>query len=261
VGQDAAAEVPAAELELIADLDANGAEFVLCKGGDGGKGNIHFKSARNRVPRQYTPGGDGEEGYFLMELRSIADAGLVGYPNAGKSTLLGKLSSAHPKVAPYPFTTLHPIIGVVDFDGYRRAPVADIPGLVEGAHENVGLGHEFLRHIFRCRVLMFVIDMAGSEGREPIDDLSSLRKELSLYNASLGERQWFVVANKMDDPRAEENLKHFRERFQKVNVIPVSAELGEGIDELKRVLCGYLFDTDADAAAEPPKAEPTEEEV
>jgi len=230
------------QLELIADLAEEGAEFVLCQGGQGGRGNIHFKSSRNRVPRQFTPGGDGEEGYFLLELRSIADAGLVGYPNAGKSTLLGKISSAHPKVAAYPFTTLHPVIGMVDFDGYRRAPIADIPGLIEGAHRNVGLGHEFLRHIMRCRVLLFVIDMAGSEERSPVEDLEQLRKELSLYDPGLAARPWFVAANKMDDPRAEENLAHFRQRFPKIDIVPISADLGEGIPELKQMLARYLFE-------------------
>ncbi len=238
------------ELELVADLDYDGAEVVLCKGGDGGRGNIHFKSSRNRVPRQFTPGGDGEEGHFLLELRSIADAGLVGYPNAGKSTLLGKISSAHPKVAPYPFTTLRPVIGMVEFDGYRRAPVADIPGLIEGASENVGLGHEFLRHIMRCRVLIFVVDMAGSEGRHPVDDLAQLRRELSLYNPQLPDRPWFVVANKMDDPKAPEHLKEFRQRFPKPEIVPISAELGEGIPELKAALARYLF-TEPPAPAEP----------
>ncbi len=247
------------ELELIADLDHDGAEFVLCKGGEGGRGNIHFKSARNRAPRQFTPGDDGEEGYFLLELRSIADAGLVGYPNAGKSTLLGKISSAHPKVAAYPFTTLHPVIGVVEFDGYRRAPVADIPGLIEGAHANVGLGHEFLRHIMRCRVLLFVIDMAGSEGRSPVEDLQQLRKELSLYDPGLGARPWFVAANKMDDPRAEENLAQFRQRFPKVETVPLSAELGEGIGELKAALARHLFDSEAKAVAAAPVAPGPEE--
>lgn len=241
VGESAAADVAPEELTLVADLDHEGAELVLCKGGEGGKGNIHFKSSRNRVPRQFTPGEDGEEGYFLLELRSIADAGLVGYPNAGKSTLLGKLSSAHPKVAPYPFTTLHPVIGIVDFDGFARAAVADIPGLVEGAHLNVGLGHEFLRHIVRCHVLMFVVDMAGSEDRNPAEDLGKLRKELSLYDSTLADRPWFVVANKMDDPRSDDNLRHFRQRFPKLEIVPISAELGEGIDELKKVLATHLF--------------------
>jgi len=229
------------ELELIADLDREGAELILCKGGDGGRGNIHYKSSRNRTPRQWEPGGDGEEGYFLLELRKIADAGLVGFPNAGKSTLLGKISSAHPKIAPYPFTTLHPIVGIVKLSEYQRAAVADIPGLVEGAHLNIGLGHEFLRHIVRCRLLLFVIDMAGSDERNPIDDLGQLRKELGLYDPTLPDRPWLVIANKMDDPRAEENLRHFRQRFPKREIIPTSAELGEGIEDVKASLARHLF--------------------
>lgn len=257
VGSQAAdhvAETMAPEdLELIADLDHEGAELVLCKGGDGGRGNIHYKSSRNRTPRQWEPGGEGEEGYFLLELRKIADAGLVGYPNAGKSTLLGKISSAHPKIAPYPFTTLHPIIGMVQFAEFQRAAVADIPGLVEGAHQNVGLGHEFLRHIVRCRVLIFVIDMAGSEDRNPIDDLGKLRKELELYDPTLPDRPWFVVANKMDDPRAEENLQYFRQRFPKREIVPISAELGEGIEDVKAALARYLFQETPQVSSETPE--------
>ena len=229
----AVAAKAAPELELIADLTKPGQEFVLCKGGDGGKGNVHFKSSRNRVPRQSTPGDEGEECDFVFELRTIADAGLVGYPNAGKSTLLGKISAAHPKVAPYPFTTLHPIVGVVEFPGYARATVADIPGLIEGAHRNVGLGHEFLRHVVRCKLLLIVLDMAGSEGRSPLDDLGKLREELKLYDPLLAEKPWIVVANKMDLPGAEENLRAFKRRFRKREIIPVSAESGEGIDQLK----------------------------
>ena len=147
-------------LEPIADLTTEGQEFILAKGGKGGKGNVHFKSSKNRAPVQYTEGEEGEQGHFLLELRTIADAGLVGYPNAGKSTLLTKISAARSKVAPYPFTTLHPVIGVVEFSGYQRATVADIPGLIEGAHRNVGLGHDFLRHITRCKILLFVVDVA-----------------------------------------------------------------------------------------------------
>ena len=139
---------------LIVDLMRDGQEFVLCRGGAGGKGNVHFKSSRNRAPRQYTEGEEGEQGYFLLELRTIADAGLVGYPNAGKSTLLRKISAARPKVAAYPFTTLHPVVGVMEFPGYRHATIADIPGLIEGAHRGLGLGHEFLRHITRCPILI-----------------------------------------------------------------------------------------------------------
>ena len=224
------------ELELVADLTEPGKDFVLCQGGKGGKGNMHFKSSRNRVPRQFTDGEDGEEGVFYLELRKIADAGLVGYPNAGKSTLLSRISNAHPKVAPYPFTTLTPHVGVVDLKNYRRVTVADIPGLIEGAHADVGLGHDFLRHIVRCKLLVFVIDMAGSEGREPLDDLQKLRKELDLYDPTLSERPWIVVANKMDLTGAKTKLKHFKTRYKKLEVFPVSAEKGEGLDALKKRL-------------------------
>src|SRR5205814_702098 len=205
------------------DLTRDGQEFVLCRGGRGGKGNVHFKSSRNRAPREYTDGEEGEQGHFLLELRTIADAGLVGYPNAGKSTLLREISAARPKVAAYPFTTLHPIVGVIEFPGYRRAMVADIPGLIKGAHRGVGLGHEFLRHITRCRVLIFVVDVAGSEGRNPVEDLQNLRREIDLYDPTLSSRAWFVVANKMDLPGAKKNLKTLQERFPKVQILPTSA--------------------------------------
>ena len=222
--------------EPLVDLVHDGEEFVLCRGGAGGKGNVHFKSSRNRAPRQYTEGGEGEEGYFVLELRTIADAGLVGYPNAGKSTLLQEISAARPKVAAYPFTTLHPIVGVIEFPGYRRATVADIPGLIEGAHRGLGLGHEFLRHITRCRVLVFVVDVAGSEARNPVADLQSLRREIDLYDPALSSRAWLVVANKMDLPGAKENLKALQERFPKVQIVPTSAAKKEGIDALKQAL-------------------------
>jgi GTPase len=224
----------------IIDLTRDGQEFVLCRGGAGGKGNVHFKSSRNRAPRQYTEGEEGEQGYFLFELRTIADAGLVGYPNAGKSTLLRKISAARPKVAAYPFTTLHPIVGVMEMPGYRRATIADIPGLIEGAHRGVGLGHEFLRHITRCRILLFVIDVAGSEGRNPIEDLQNLRREIDLYDPALSSRPWLVVANKMDLPDAERNLTAVQERFPKTKIIPTSAAKGEGIAELKKALAATM---------------------
>jgi GTPase len=220
----------------VTDLARDGQEFVLCRGGAGGKGNVHFKSSRNRAPRQYTEGEEGEQGHFLLELRTIADAGLVGYPNAGKSTLLRKISAARPKVAAYPFTTLHPIVGVIEFPGYRRATVADIPGLIEGAHRGLGLGHEFLRHITRCRVLIFVVDIAGSEGRNPVEDLQNLRREIDLYDPTLSSRAWFVVANKMDLPNATQHLKALQERFPKLQILPTSAAKGEGIAALKQAL-------------------------
>ena len=222
--------------EPVVDLTRDGQEFVLCRGGAGGKGNVHFKSSRNRAPRQYTEGEEGEQGHFLLELRTIADAGLVGYPNAGKSTLLGKISAAHPKVAAYPFTTLHPIVGVAEFPDYRRATIADIPGLIEGAHHGLGLGHEFLRHITRCRILLFVVDVAGSEGRNPIEDLRNLRREVDLYDPGLSKRPWYIIANKIDLPGASENLEALRNQFRTIDVTGISAKTGEGIEALKRKL-------------------------
>jgi GTP-binding protein len=225
---------------LLVDLNRDRQEFVLCRGGAGGKGNVHFKSSRNRAPRQYTEGGKGEEGNYILELRTIADAGLVGYPNAGKSTLLRQISSAHPKVAPYPFTTLHPIIGVVDLPNYRRVTVADIPGLIDGAHRNLGLGHDFLRHITRCHLLLFVLDMAGSEGRNPIEDLQHLRREIDLYDRQLSKRQWRVIANKMDLPLAEENLKAFQAKYPQGDPVAISARTGTGISDLTAALENLL---------------------
>src|SRR5438067_1925756 len=219
--------------EPIVDLIRDGQQFVLCRGGAGGKGNVHFKSSRNRAPRQYTEGEEGEEGYFLLELRTIADAALVGYPNAGKSTLLRKISAARPKVAAYPFTTLHPIVGVVEFPDYRRATIADIPGLIEGAHHGLGLGHEFLRHITRCRILLFVVDVAGSEGRNPIEDLRNLRREIDLYDPGLSKRPWYIIANKIDLPAASENLEALRSQFRTIDVTGISAKTDEGIEALK----------------------------
>lgn len=224
------------DLEPVADLVEYGEEFVLCHAGHGGKGNWRFRSATNQAPEEFTLGTEGEQGVFYLELRRIAEAGLVGFPNAGKSTLLGKLSAAQPKVGAYPFTTLQPMVGVVEFPGFRRCTVADIPGIIEGAHQNRGLGHEFLRHITRCQLLLFVIDMAGSEGRDPIADLEVLRREIREYDEELAKFPWIVVANKMDLPEAQENLAKFRSRFEKVQVIAISADKGEGLEELKREL-------------------------
>ena len=234
--------------EVVADLTRDGQDFMLCCGGAGGKGNVHFKSSRNRAPRQYTEGEEGEQGHFLLELRTIADVGLVGYPNAGKSTLLRKISAARPKVAAYPFTTLHPIVGVIEFPGYRRGTVADIPGLIKGAHLGLGLGHEFLRHITRCHLLIFVVDIAGSEGRNPVEDLQNLRRELDLYDRTLSSRPWLVVANKMDLPGATENLKALQARFPKVQILPTAAATGKGIAALKHELATRMTNEVVSAA-------------
>ena len=192
----------------IADLTHDGEEFILCQGGRRREGQRPFQKFARIARRSNTPKAKkASRGTSSSSFGRWPTPRSVGYPNAGKSTLLGKISAAHPKVAPYPFTTLHPVVGVIDFDGYRRASIADIPGLIEGAHRNVGLGHDFLRHITRCRILLFVLDIAGSEGRHPIEDLQNLRREIDLYDPRLSERPWYVVANKMDLPEAAENLR------------------------------------------------------
>lgn len=224
------------DMDPIADLTEIGQKFVLCQGGTAGQGNWRFKTPINRTPVEHTLGTPGESGVFYLELRRIADVGLVGFPNAGKSTLLGKLSAAKPKVASYPFTTLQPVVGVIEFPGFRRCTMADIPGLIEGAHHNRGLGHAFLRHITRCRMLLFVLDMAGSEGRDPVSDLEILRREIKEYDADLARFPWQVVANKMDLEHAAENLEHCRQRFPKVGILPISAENGLGLEDLKQML-------------------------
>lgn len=236
--------------DLVADLDQVGKEFIICHGGKGGRGNIHFKSSRNQAPRRFTEGTEGDESWFLLEMRSIAFAGLVGYPNAGKSTLLRAISRAHPKVGSYAFTTRNPQVGVVDLEDYKKTTVADIPGLIEGAHENRGLGHQFLRHVMRCSFLLMVLDMAGSEGRSPLDDLKALRNELELYNPELSERPWCIVANKMDMQEAEANLKACKKKYPGVSILPICAELGEGIPELKAFLQEKVEEEGARIAAE-----------
>jgi GTP-binding protein len=225
------------DLQPVVDLTKLGEEFVICKGGTGGKGNWQFRSSTNQAPQEFTLGTEAEKGIYYLELRRIADAGMVGFPNAGKSTLTGKLSAAAPKIGSYPFTTLAPMVGVMEFPGYKRCTIADIPGIIEGAHENRGLGHEFLRHVTRCRLLLFVVDMAGSEGRDPIVDIETLRTEIKLYDEDLSKFEWMVVANKMDLEGAEENLKNFRNRFPKVEIIPISAQQEEGLDALRQSLC------------------------
>jgi GTP-binding protein len=222
--------------ELVTDLTQHGQRFILCKGGRGGLGNRNFATAARQAPRFAQPGEPGEEGDYLLELRIIADVGLVGYPNAGKSTLLTAISRARPKIAPYPFTTLHPQIGIVEYDDFHRLTVCDVPGLIEGAHRNVGLGHEFLRHIERCKILVLLLDMAGTDGRTPWDDYKHLLSELELYDPKLVQKPRLVVGNKMDEPVAEQNLKKFKTRIRKVPVLPISAAFDEGTDKFKQMI-------------------------
>jgi len=222
--------------ELVADLIEHGQRLTLCKGGRGGLGNRNFATSTRQAPRFAQPGEPGGEGEFLFELRIIAEVGLVGYPNAGKSTLLTAISHARPKIAPYPFTTLHPQIGIVEYSDYCRLTVCDVPGLIEGAHRNVGLGHEFLRHIERCKILVLLLDMAGTDGREPWEDYRNLLHELELYDPALLDRPRLVVANKMDEAVAEENLKKFKRRIRKTPVLPIAAAFDEGIDKFKQAI-------------------------
>jgi GTP-binding protein len=222
--------------ELIADLTEHGQRFILCKGGRGGLGNRNFATAARQTPRFAQPGEPGEEGDYLFELRIMAEVGLVGYPNAGKSTLLSAISKARPKVAPYPFTTLHPQIGIVEYADWHRLTVCDVPGLIEGAHRNVGLGHEFLRHIERCKILVLLLDMAGTDNRAPWNDYKQLLNELKLYDPTLLERPRLVVANKMDEAVAEKNLKQFKKKIKKVSLLPISAAFDRGIEEFKATI-------------------------
>lgn len=222
--------------ELIADLTQHGQQFVLCKGGRGGLGNRNFATATRQTPRFAQPGEPGDEGDFLLELRIIAEVGLVGYPNAGKSTLLSAISKARPKVAPYPFTTLHPQIGIVEYSDFHRLTVCDVPGLIEGAHRDVGLGHAFLRHIERCKILVLLLDMAGTDGRAPWDDYNQLINELGLYDEALLDRPRLVVANKMDEPVAEENLKKFKRKIRKTSVLPIAAAFDQGTEKFKNTI-------------------------
>lgn len=221
---------------LLADLTQPGQRFVLCKGGRGGLGNRNFATARRQAPRFAQPGEPGEEGDYLLELRLMADVGLVGFPNAGKSTLLAAVSKARPKIAPYPFTTLHPQVGIVEYGDWFRLTLCDVPGLVAGAHRNVGLGHAFLRHIRRCAVLVLLLDMAGTDNRPPWEDYRQLLTELELYERTLLEKPRLVVANKMDEEAAAANLRRFKRRVPRTPVLPMAAAFDEGVEPFRAAI-------------------------
>jgi|TARA_B110000467_G_scaffold162187_1_gene184833 GTP-binding protein len=222
--------------QVVAEILEDGERKLLLEGGNGGWGNKKFKSSVNRAPRRSNPGELGGTGEYKLILKSIADIGLVGYPNAGKSTLTNMITNAHPKVAAYPFTTLHPQIGVIEYpERYKTLQIADIPGLIDGASENRGLGHRFLRHIERCFLLTLIIDMSGIDGRDPWDDYDQLLSELGAYDESLLEKPRLVVANKMDEDVAVENLERFR-KDRDVAIQPISCLTEEGIEELRELL-------------------------
>lgn len=220
---------------LIADITEPGQAVVVAKGGAGGFGNVHFKSSVNQAPTEHTPGGEAEEKRLRLELKTIADAGLLGFPNAGKSSLLSVLSSATPKIASYPFTTLNPVVGTIVYDDFAKIRMADVPGIIEGAAKGVGLGLAFLKHLERSKVLVYVIDMAGTDNREPWTDYKILKKEIDEYSSELAERPYLVVANKLDTVAAQENLARFKEETG-VDPICISCESREGLETFKSAL-------------------------
>jgi GTP-binding protein len=245
-GRDAVLRLPLGTIvtdlatgRVVAEVVVDGQRIVLCKGGNGGWGNTHFKTSTNRAPSRANPGQVGEHGEFRLVLKSIADVGLVGFPNAGKSSLTNAITKAHPKTAAYPFTTLHPQIGVIEFLDYvhgdKRLLLADIPGLIEGASENRGLGHRFLRHVERCALLLIIVDMAGNDGRDPATDYKQLLNELKLYDPALLKKPRLVAANKMDLPSAAANLAKFKRRY-KVDTVRISCLEGSGLEQLKKEL-------------------------
>ncbi|MCL6548750.1 MAG: GTPase ObgE [Alicyclobacillus sp.] len=226
--------------EFLGDLTYDGQRLVVARGGRGGRGNAHFASHLHKAPDIAEKGEPGEERWLTLELKVLADVGLVGFPSVGKSTLLAAVSEAKPKVGAYPFTTLTPQLGVVDVGDGRSFVLADLPGLIEGAHEGHGLGHEFLRHVERTRVIVHVIDMAAVDGRDPVEDYDTINRELALYDPRLAQRPQLVAANKMDLPQARENLARFCEAKPEVRVYPVSGATGEGVQPLLYAVADLL---------------------
>jgi GTP-binding protein len=230
--------------EVIADLVENGQRAVIAKGGRGGRGNSRFATPSNPAPELAENGEPGQERDVILELKLLADVGLVGFPSVGKSTLLSVVSSAKPKIAEYHFTTIVPNLGMVETEDNRSFVMADLPGLIEGASEGVGLGHQFLRHIERTRVIVHVIDMAAIEGRDPYEDYLTINKELEEYNLRLTERPQIIVANKMDMPEAEENLQKFKEHLQEdFPIFPISALSRKGLRELLYAIADKIEET------------------
>ncbi|MCT2537966.1 GTPase ObgE [Aquibacillus koreensis] len=219
--------------EVLADLLEHGQQAVIARGGRGGRGNIRFATAKNPAPELAENGEPGEERDIQIELKLIADVGLVGFPSVGKSTLLSVVSAARPKIADYHFTTLAPNLGVVETEDQRSFVLADLPGLIEGAHEGVGLGHQFLRHVERTRVIVHVLDMAATEGRDPYEDFVKINKELEEYDQTLMERPQIIVANKMDLPEAEDQLEMFKEQLEEdYPIYPISTFTRQGVRDL-----------------------------
>lgn len=244
-GKDLILKVPCGTLvkdsatgEVLHDFTKDGEKWVICKGGRGGRGNDSFKSPTNRAPNIRTEGTEGESCTVELELKLIADVGLVGFPNAGKSTLISELASVQVKIAPYPFTTLRPNLGFIQFEDLSRIFIADIPGIIEGAHRNRGLGFEFLRHIERTKLLLFILDASGIDGRDPSSDFEVLRKEIGTYNPEMLERPYLVVLNKIDTEESVQHIKDFRKKkfVEKEKIFEISAMQGTGLPELLKAI-------------------------
>ena len=230
--------------KVIVDLKEKDQEFIIAKGGRGGRGNAKFATATRQAPGFAEPGTKGKERDIILELKLLADVGLVGFPNVGKSTFLSMVSAAKPKIANYHFTTLKPNLGVVRVGDEKSFVMADIPGIIEGASEGVGLGHEFLRHIERTRVLVHIIDVSGIEGRDPVEDYYTIREELLEYNPKLKDKPEIIVGNKMDIPGAEEGLQKLKDEFKDKEIYSLSAATSKGVDELKYAIWNVLENTE-----------------
>lgn len=230
--------------EIVADLTEHGQEVVIARGGRGGRGNMRFASPANTAPHIAENGDEGEERWLVLELKVLADVGLVGFPSVGKSTLLSVVSGARPKIGAYHFTTITPNLGVVDVGDGRSFVMADLPGLIEGAHQGVGLGHEFLRHVERTRIILHVVDMAATEGRDPFTDWLKINEELQLYNEKLAERPQLIIANKMDLPGAEDQLELFEEQLagagHSMDIFPISAATNNGLQQVLYTVADLL---------------------
>lgn len=273
-GQDLILKVPVGTIvkdaetgKVIVDIKEHNQRFIIAKGGKGGKGNAKFATPTRQAPRFAEPGRKGEERTVILELKLLADVGLVGFPNVGKSTILSILSDAKPKIANYHFTTLKPNLGVVRIDTEQSFVIADIPGLIEGAHKGAGLGLDFLRHIERTRVLVHVLDSSGQEGRNPIEDFYKINDELYKYNEKLKEKKQIIVPNKIDLPESKEWLVKIKEEFEPkgYEIYPISAATGEGIEKLKYAMWEMInktesnyetFDEEMDIEIEEPKEDP-----
>jgi GTP-binding protein len=234
----------------LKDFQESGQSIVVARHGRGGRGNARFATSVNQAPVEFEEGTPGEERNLTLELKLIADVGIIGKPNAGKSTLLSRISAAHPRIASYPFTTLQPHLGIVDTESYQRFTVADLPGLIEGAHDGKGLGDEFLRHIERTRMLVHMVDAAPVDGSDPVEAYHAVREELRLYSGKLAEQREIVAANKMDLEGARDGFERLREALE-VEVLPISAVTGEGIRRLVGRMIEVLDEVKSEPAEEP----------